>query len=210
MKKLLTSILVLLMMIQNEALGHDFGKRATSFAIKEEGFIAMIMRKLKQVDLAQEEEKMRQIAKDRVENPLPVAGIEPATVTREFWHDPTYIFTEDVVLPCRKVLHKAGTQVNPLEHMDLERRLFFIDGREEKQIEWVKQHLAFYEKEAKNSRVENRVILVAGSVFRLKSELGGDVYFDQGGELTTQFGIKASPARLEQDGQLLKIEEQCL
>jgi hypothetical protein len=33
------------------------------------------------------------------------------------------------------------------------------------------------------------------------------VYFDQAGELTTKFGIKASPAVVVQDGLMLKIEE---
>ena len=60
--------------------------------------------------------------------------------------------------------------------------------------------------------VEDRVILIGGSVFKLKEELGDSdedkVYFDQGGELTTRFGIKASPAIVVQDGGMqLKIEE---
>ena len=62
-----------------------------------------------------------------------------------------------------------------------------------------------------NQIIEDRVILVGGSVFKLKEELGethaDKVYFDQGGELTIKFGIKASPAFVVQDGLALKIEE---
>ena len=76
-----------------------------------------------------------------MQNPIAVAGIKPATENREFWHDPTYTLKEDVVLPCGKVLHKAGKKVNLLDYMDLERKLFFIDGREAKQVEWLKQQL---------------------------------------------------------------------
>ena len=55
------------------------------------------------------------------------------------------------------------------------------------------------------------MILVAGSIFKLQELLGaehaGKVYFDQNGELTKKFGIKGSPAIVEQEGFKLKIEE---
>lgn len=60
-------------------------------------------------------------------------------------------------------------------------------------------------------QIEDRVILVGGSHFKIKEELGREhedkVYFDQNGELTSKFGIKASPAIVTQDGLILKIEE---
>jgi hypothetical protein len=46
-----------------------------------------------------------------------------------------------------------------------------------------------------------------GSPFILRDELGKEVYFDQNGELTTRFGIKATPAIVVQDGENLKIVE---
>ena len=59
--------------------------------------------------------------------------------------------------------------------------------------------------------VEDRVILIGGSVFKIKEELGelhaDKVYFDQAGELSFKFGIKASPAVVVQEGLALKIEE---
>jgi hypothetical protein len=58
---------------------------------------------------------------------------------------------------------------------------------------------------------EDRVILIGGSVFKLKEELSDThadkVYFDQSGELITKFGIKASPAIVVQEGLQIKIEE---
>jgi len=47
MKNLIVVIGVLTVCCVNNALGFDFGKRATSFGIKEEGFVAMMIRKLK-------------------------------------------------------------------------------------------------------------------------------------------------------------------
>lgn len=152
---------------------------------------------------------MRSIAEERVRNPAPVSWVIPAKETREFWHDPTYILTEDAVLPCGRVLYKAGTAVNPLDYMNLDRRLFFIDGREEKQVEWLKGQLLLEERSF-DKKIEDRVILVGGSPVELQDKLGFEVYFDQAGELTTRFGIKGSPALAEQDGKSLKIVEVAL
>jgi conjugal transfer pilus assembly protein TraW len=192
----------------------DFGKRGTSFAIKEEGFLAMIKRKLEKIDIEEENKKMQAIAKERVNNPTPVEGITAATKNREFYWDPTYELKEDAILPCGKILHPAGARVNPLDHMDFERVLLFVDARKPDQLRWLEQELTNYAKEdgedstkEKSNKFEARVILVGGSVFNAQEELGRTVYFDQSGELSTKFGIKAVPARVEQKGKLLKITE---
>ena len=95
--------------------------------------------------------------------------------------------------------------------MELNRRMFFIDGRNQEQVEWLKKQLNTPKSKAGSRIIEDRVILVGGSVFKIKEEIGEDhsdkVYFDQAGELTTKFGIKASPAVVVQDGLMLKIEE---
>ena len=58
--------------------------------------------------------------------------------------------------------------------------------------------------------VDDRIILIGGSVFKIKEELGethaDKVYFDQSGELTSKFGIKESPAIVMQEGLRLKVE----
>ena len=199
----------------------DFGVIGQTFPITEESFIAMLKKRLDSVDIEKEQEKVQARAKEQIENPLPVSGITEATKYRVFYFDPSYTLDKDVVLPCGKILHKAGTKVNPLEHMDLNRRLFFIDGRKPKQVVWLKEQLdtkvlAQEQKEPKAQReereqVEDRIILVGGSVFKLKEILGKDhedkVYFDQVGELTKKFGIKAVPALVEQEGLVLKIKE---
>ena len=152
---------------------------------------------------------MKQAAISRVENPTPVAGIKQATENREFWHDPTYMLPEDAVLPCGKILYKAGTIVNPLDNMNLERRLFFVDGREKVQIRWLREQLEQHSQE-QDSPMQNMVILVAGNVLKAQEELGIQIYFDQSGEITNKWGIKATPAIAEQDGKRLSIKEYCL
>lgn len=188
----------------------DFGTQGHSYQITEQEFLQMIAERLKKIDMKKEQERMQEVVRDRVENPRAVSRVKPAVAGRSFYFDPTYTLDKDVILPCGKVLHKAGTQVNPLEHMDLNRRMLFIDGREAGQVKWLKEQLdnpLLQQKEP----VEDRVILVGGSVLKLKELVGDEhknkVYFDQNGELKTRFGITGSPAVVVQDGLRLKIDE---
>lgn len=176
----------------------------------EEPFVEMMKRKLESVDMEKEKKKMQNLARDRVENPVPVFGISEATEDRTFYFDPTYTLDQDAVLPCGKVLHRAGTKVNPLEQLDLNRRIFFVDGRNARQVKWLQQQLQapLFEQE---TLVEDRIILVGGSPFKIKEELSKtgevEVYFDQSGELTTKFAIKHSPAVAVQEGLRIRIDE---
>ena len=210
MYKLLLVFLLSVFGIAEITMANDLGKLGNTFKIEEEAFTQMMKGKLAEIDMEAEREKMQKIAIDRVENPVPVIGITGAGKNRTFYFDPTYTLDDDAVLPCGKVLHKAGTRVNPLEHMDLNRRLFFIDSREATQVEWLQEQLNNPLPEQKEP-VEDRIILVGGSVFKLKEILGqkheDKVYFDQSGELTTRFGIKHSPAIASQEGLKIRIDE---
>lgn len=207
---MLKALVLICTLLPTLAMAKDLGKVANTFEIIEEPFSQMMKRKLEQVDMEEERKKMESIARDRVENPIPVAGIIESQESRTFYFDPTYTLEEDAVLPCGKVLHKAGTRVNPLDHMDLNRRLFFVDSRKENQIEWLEKQLNNPITNQKEI-IEDRVILVGGSVFKLKEKLGEQhadkVYFDQSGELTTKFGIKAVPAIAKQEEKKIRIDE---
>ena len=206
MKKAYMAMVLYISTFSNTVFAKDFGNRGANYPVAEESILLSLQRKFAELDLKKEEERMRSIAEERVRNPAPVSGIIPAKETREFWHDPTYILTEDAVLPCGRVLYKAGTRVNPLDYMDLDRRLFFIDGREEKQVEWLRGQL-LPDSSSFDKKIEDRIILVGGSPPEVQDKLGFEVYFDQGGELTTRFGIRGSPAVAEQAGKNLKIVE---
>lgn len=195
----------------------DFGTRGHTYQIVEQGFLEMIDQRLQKVDMEKERKKMTAVVKDKVANPVPVKGIEPATKRRAFYFDPTYTLEKDAILPCGKVLHKAGTKINPLEEMQklgqlLSRRMIFVDASRKNQVKWLKKQLKTSLVGINpNEQVEDRIILISGKPFEIKEELGEEhknkVYFDQGGEITTNFGIKASPAVVVQDGLQLKIEE---
>lgn len=205
-----SAIMLIIIFTINLGYAKDFGIKGHTYKITEQPFLQMIEERLQKVDIKKEQEKMTAIAEDRVQNPLAVSNIKPATKERIFHFDPTYTLDKNAVLPCGKILHKAGTKVNPLEHMDFSRRIFFIDGREEGQVKWLKEQLTIILPDQLEP-VEDRIILIGGSPFKLKAELGKEyenkVYFDQAGELSAKFGIKASPAVVMQDALRLKITE---
>jgi conjugal transfer pilus assembly protein TraW len=189
-KIILVIIFAIIVSIESEA--KDFGKQGNTFEIKEEGFLSMVQRKLNNVDIEEHKKKMQSIARRKIEEPDLVKGIVSTLKPRNFEYDPTFIVKEDITLQNGEVLYPIGTKVNPLDHMDFDRKLFFIDGRDKDQIKWLLKSLHGTEK-------VKYIILVAGRPLDLSEELGLDVYFDQFGELTTKFGIKQVPATVEQE-----------
>lgn len=187
----------------------DFGKMGHTFEIKEEGFLAMINRKLKNIDIEKEQTKMTEHARKKIEEPEAVFGITKATRHRYFTFDPTYTLEEDIKLPCGKLLHAAGTKVNPLEKMDFDRKLYFIDARDKTQLKWLKHEVQKILPQLTEKNKEKRIILTGGRPIELMDELGIEIYFDQFGELTKKFGILHVPAVLEQepDQKVLQIRE---
>ena len=200
--KNLALVLTVLTLITSKANAKDYGVQGYTFEIKEEGFLAMIYRKLKSLDMQQEQKKMQDIARKRVEEPKAVVVIKRTEKAQSFTFDPTYTLEEDALLPDGRLLYKAGTTVNPFDHMHLEKKLIFIDGRDIEQVEWFKE-----QREIEQIKEEDKLILVAGRPFDLEKELNRDVYFDQQGSLTQKFKIEQVPAIVEQEEKLLRIRE---
>ena len=223
MKRLIRIIIGYLIMIsmQSVALAKDFGIKGHVYEIEEQPFLQMIDERLQKVDMEKEKEKMQSLAKDRVENPRAVDGISSAKEDRSFYWDPTYTVEKDIILPCGKLLHKAGTKVNPLDHMEFDRRLFVIDARNGAQVDWLKMKLKENQERGKIKatsnpeevkKLEDRIILVGGKPFDLADELKEEgidmtVYFDQIGEITGRFGIKYTPALTYQEDKRIRIDQ---
>lgn len=214
---------LVILVLSNSVLGIDLGKRGATYEVVEEGFVSMIKSRLLTLDLQQHQEEMLRTARRQVLEPAPVVGIRDTSEPREFWYDPSFTLTEDIKLPDGKILHKAGTKVNPLDHMVFDRKLIFIDGRSQQQVEWLKarlekveqkrkaenntQVIVTQERQEERNNLEMRIILVGGKILELQEDIGRTLYFDQAGELTNKFGIEQVPAIVVQDGKSLKISE---
>jgi len=205
--KLLLLLIIIALGSAKEVFAKDLGKYGDTTSIKEEGFVAMVLRKLKDLDIEKEQENMKQKAQKRIDEPNPVKGVIRTKKPRSFTFDPTYNLLEDIYLPSGTLLHPAGTTVNPLDHMDLDRKMIFIDAKDQDQVTWLEGQIKTH-RSALNSREETlMVILVSGRPLDLQELLQKVIYFDQNGELTTKFGIHQVPATIEQEGKVLRIEE---
>lgn len=133
-------------------------------------------------------------------HPAPVAGVTTSYASKTRTIDPTYTFPSDFKDPAGKVMVAAGTKVNPLAGLPMSNEYLFIDGREFEQIAIAKRFVD-------SDPIRHRVVLVAGDYNALADKLGVKVYFDQKGLLTQRLAIKQVPARLYQDGSVLKVQE---
>ncbi|OLP04515.1 type-F conjugative transfer system protein TraW [Rhodoferax antarcticus ANT.BR] len=94
------------------------------------------------------------------------------------------------------VIVAAGTKINPLALGGLSKKLFFIDAKEDWQIDLVRRR----------SKPEDKIILLGGSIFVAGEKLNRKVYLDVPG-LHKRMDIRVLPSIASQDGALLKVEE---
>lgn len=95
--------------------------------------------------------------------------------------------------------HK-GDRINPLEHVPFRETLYFIDGDDKRQIDWMKQQ--------KPDTVISKIVLVNGNIKTSGESLDAQVYFDQNGPLSRRFQLDAVPARVTvaADGKRLRVD----
>jgi conjugal transfer pilus assembly protein TraW len=217
-------IVIVTLAFYNAAIAKDFGVQGATFQIKEEGFVAMIKRKLGNINLAEHQNKMQNIARKRVEEPEAVEGISKCQESKVYYFDPSYVLDQDVYLPSGELLHAIGTTVNPLDHMEWRDKLVFIDGNDKAQVDWLRKN--YLNNTGSKSKIandqeliqnqgdqetieltENKIVLVAGKPLELERETKHKIYFDQFGALTKKFNIKNVPAVVQQEEKQLKITE---
>jgi len=180
----------------------DLGKHGATFDIKEDDIVEFIKNRLRLLEQAGELQALSNEAldkvKDRLRNPRAVDGIRNTKEEREFYYDPTYAVKEDIKDHNGNILYKAGYALNPLASVSFGTDMIFINGENQKQLDWAKEY--------SNTRGA-KVILVRGSPLDLEEGFRGKIYFDQGGKLTSKLGIKQVPAIVSQEGMRLKIGE---
>lgn len=139
--------------------------------------------------------------KARVMRPVPVSGVRRAEVARSWEFDPAIVVENDVRDHKGNLIAAAGQRVNPLQVSRLSKKLVFIDGDDAAQVEWAMKH-------GPDDRA--KIIFVNGSPFESMKTHQRRFYFDQEGKLTGHFGIRHTPALVEQKGDLLIVSEHAI
>jgi conjugal transfer pilus assembly protein TraW len=147
-------------------------------------------------------------------HPPAVTGVHDAATTQTFYFTPHFVLKRSIYDARGNLLYPAGIVINPLDAKTIKKInpyatasafnevLFFIDGDDAKQVQWVKQ-------QQKQVTGMYKIILVKGNVAKASQTLGR-VYFDLHGVLCHHFGIKAVPAVLKRQGKKLQIKQVAL
>lgn len=113
-----------------------------SYELAEEDILLEIKRRIEAIDW----EKEKQGAVDRMWTnghwkPIPLPTQEKSTIRQ---YDPTVVYNEDVIGSDNQVVIRAGTRINPLDHVPLQGHIIVFDGTDKKQMaqvkKWMKDH----------------------------------------------------------------------
>jgi conjugal transfer pilus assembly protein TraW len=186
----------------------DLGVVGPTYAITEPDLLQQIKSRLQTLMdsgewarlQAQAQERLRQAVREPT--PIPLAHTR---TPRSFTFDPSITLDRNLLDPHGRLIHAAGTRLNPLSVVNLSKRLVFFDGRDAQQTRLVERLI----REGANAspRITWLAVATGGSPPELMKRWGRTVYFDQQGRLTQRLGITQVPALVRQDGLLLRIDE---
>lgn len=182
----------------------DLGTIGPVYPIAEPDMLEQIQAILKAKQASGDLERLQQAAykrmRARIQTPPAVSGLVKARQARSWNVDPSVRFDEPIVDNEGRIVIPSGTLANPLSVVRLSSLLLFVDGRDPTQVAMAK-HLI----DTSAQRVVP--ILTAGSPAALTRLWKRQVFFDQDGLLVRRFGIQAVPAKVSQEGLVLKVEE---
>ncbi|QTH24768.1 MULTISPECIES: type-F conjugative transfer system protein TraW [Sphingomonadaceae] len=183
----------------------DYGTQAQAFPIIEPDLLATIEARLARLQSSGQIDALNQQFARRVEQsvrrPKPVAGITPATRERSWQFDPAMVVERDIRDQKGNLIAAAGQRVNPLDFVTVRQALVFVDGDDARQMAWAT---------GRWSATDAKIILVAGSPIDEMTNRKRRFYFDQNGVLTERFGIRHTPAVVNQAGKVMQVSEHVL
>lgn len=174
---------------------YDLGTFGQTYPIVENDLLEVIEGRVKKIDQGVLNKKMTQHVKNKILHPVPLP-LGSATENRIFYYDPSFFVEKDIRDHKGNIIWKAGTRINPLEHTPLTSPMLFFDGSNENHLQW-----------ALAENASSRFVLTKGSPLQLEEKIERPVFFDQQALLTKKLKIQFIPARVTQEGMVLKIEE---
>lgn len=182
------------------ARAESLGTYGRTYPIKERDAIVVMKEAVRKKLANGGKEAMVQGAKDRymasLNNVKTPAGITAARTNAIRFVDLTETAKETVMDGKGGVVVAAGTKFNPLAIIPLTKKIFFIDAKDQRQLQLVKNQ----------AEPNDKVILLGGSVFTAGEFLNRPVYLDIPG-LAFRMKVKNLPSIVSQEGDKLKIQE---
>ena len=181
----------------------SFGVIGETFPVREMSLLAFIEQRLTLMSASGEFQSMeaawQRRASDTANRPAPV-GLPRSTLKRTTHYDPTLTLTNAILDEKGRVIIPAGTRVNGLEQRpNYAPNWLFFNADDKAQLLWAARQM-------KGSK-HPTFILTGGAVRDAEKALNAVIYFDQGGRLSTLFGLQAVPAAVTREGSRLQIAE---
>lgn len=204
-RKFIASILLITFPLMVSAA--DLGVFGQTYPILEMDFLEYIQMKLndmqKNGEMRAVQNRFRENVARHSDRPMPVRNISRSMSNKSWTIDPSITVPYDMKDLNGRIFAKAGTIINPLKYITIHHPMFFIDGDDPAQIQWINQII-------KQERQDIKLVLVNGSVSDTVKIIQQPVYFDQEGRLTTKFHIQHVPATVSQQGKHLLIQEMAI
>lgn len=200
-KSLLAALCVSLPLVNVHA--EDLGRYGATFNVVEQDGEVQLKNAVRQKLSNGGQEKLLKGAQQRAvayySNLPPLQNIRPVAESRVRTENLSVSVPKNIIDDKGKVVVAAGTVINPLAIRPLSKKVFFIDGRDRRQLDLVKTRAA----------PQDKIILTAGNLFDVRQYLKRDVFIDQNpiGPLANRMKIHVVPSIASQSGVLLKIEE---
>lgn len=206
MKALQFISLLLCLSIFTLVVADDLGTHGRIYPIVEKDYMKVLQsRAQKEVESgqwAQRVDKWKKIAISKSNRPEGII-LPRAQATTSHLFDPSTITPNDIRDTSGRLIHPAGTKVNPLSFIAMTKQLLFIDGDDKEQVDWMVA--------ATNETPEQfKIILTNGPVIDLMTELNRRLYFDQKQALVNKLAINKLPALVYQEGLYLRIDEMAI
>lgn len=190
-----TAALVSFLMV-GVANAHYLGVQGQLFPIEEVDMRQLLAESLSQVDTKKIEEELTTSAETFFER-LPASPVPSADKTVSRWIDPSIEITSEVRVPVKdpvtgewawKMMHPAGTKVNPLEHVQPRDRMLFFNAASLAEVEFVKAVIL-------RRKLDIIPVATGGNIKPLFEEIKRPVFFANEAHMA-RFHVKATPSLL--------------
>lgn len=177
--------------------GQDLGVAGNTYAVAEQDAIVATEEAMRRVDwkkVLAPEETRRKLLAYRPEGLKPVPRSNEDSIYRV-----ALVHTLDIDIPDGKggVLYPRGYTYNPLAFIRYPQTMVFLDGADNKQLEW-------FESSEYASRYDLKVLLTDGSFYDIRKRLNRHVYYSDD-EIQSKFRVDKVPAVVRQVGQELEV-----
>ena len=202
MRKIIIFITIILAIgMHGEALAKDLGKYGATYPIIEEDAISQLKKAIAKYDW----EKFKIKQKEKIKNfkPKDLVDLPVAKEDKVFKVDMTGAIKEDIIGRDGEVIYPKGYKYNPMEYVFMRRMIVFINGKDEKQIEW-------YKKSPYPADMRTMLLITDGSYLDVRKKLNTMTVYYANKEIIERMGIKAVPSVAVQKGTELEVQEYAL